>query len=83
MIKKPIDQVSCDIKVLMTDIEQINRMIISIKNDISFIKKYIQDKKQKEREIESGRHNWWSQYIVDILQDKPKVYELMLISVKI
>ena len=60
MIKKPIDQVSCDIKVLMTDIEQINRMIISIKNDISFIKKYIQDKKQKEREIESGRHNWWS-----------------------
>lgn len=60
MIKKPIDQVSNDIKVLMTDIEQINRMIITIKNDISFIKKYIQDKKQKEREIESGRYNWWS-----------------------
>ena len=60
MIKKPIDQVSYDIKVLMTDIEQINRWIIDIKKDISFIKKYIQDKQKKEKELESGRYNWWS-----------------------
>jgi len=51
MIKKPIDQVSYDIKVLMTDIEQINRWIIDIKKDISFIKKYIQDKQKKEKEL--------------------------------
>jgi hypothetical protein len=45
---KPIDKVIKDTETIKQDIEQINRMVLTIKSDIAFIKKYIQEKKERE-----------------------------------
>tara|TARA_R100000329_G_scaffold151181_1_gene146265 strand:- start:144 stop:314 length:171 start_codon:yes stop_codon:yes gene_type:complete len=45
---KPIDKVIRDTEIIKQDIEQINRMVLTIKSDIAFIKKYIQEKKERD-----------------------------------
>ena len=45
---KPIDKVIKDTETIKQDIEQINRMVLTMKSDIAFIKKYIKEKKERE-----------------------------------
>jgi hypothetical protein len=48
MDKRPIKKLGDDIDIIKTDIEVINCMLIEIKRETQFIKKYIIEKKEEE-----------------------------------
>ena len=58
-MEKPIDKANNTLSIIQTDIEQLNRMIVSIKADIQTIKLYINKKQDKEREKQRLKNSGW------------------------
>lgn len=58
-MEKPIDKANNTLSIIQTDIEQLNRMIVSIKADIQTIKLYINKKQDKDREKQRLKNSGW------------------------
>lgn len=58
-MEKPIDKVKDTMDVIQADIEQLNRMVISIKDDLTAIKTYVKKQQEKQRQEELYSKRGW------------------------
>tara|TARA_R100000655_G_scaffold68757_1_gene106990 strand:+ start:929 stop:1111 length:183 start_codon:yes stop_codon:yes gene_type:complete len=58
-MEKPIEKVKDTMDVIQADIEQLNRMIVSIKDDLTAIKTYVKKQQEKQRQEELYSKRGW------------------------